>query len=47
MKDRRQLISLVQAGLLDLNLFGITAFNLDHANEAVSYAASHGGPFKP
>ena len=41
-----KLISLVQAGLLDLYLFEITPFDLDHANEAVSYAASNGGPFK-
>ena len=41
-----KLIRLVQAGLLDLHLFEITPFDLDHANEAVSYAASYGGPFK-
>ena len=41
-----KLISLVQAGLLDLQLFETTSFSLDHANDAVSYAASNGGPFK-
>ena len=39
-------VRLVQAGLLDLHLFEITSFDLEHANDAVSYAASHGGPFK-
>lgn len=41
-----RLISLIQAGLLDLRLFEITRFDLDDANEAVSFAASNGGPFK-
>ncbi|WNV87303.1 zinc-binding alcohol dehydrogenase family protein [Umezawaea sp. Da 62-37] len=35
-----QLISMVDAGLLDLAAFDVTAFDLDHANEAVAHAAS-------
>ena len=40
------LTRLVRAGLLDLGQFEVTEFDLDHANEAVAYAAAHGGPFK-
>jgi alcohol dehydrogenase len=40
------LVKLVQSGLLDLNNWDITTFDLDHANEAVSHAAVSGGPFK-
>ena len=41
-----RLIALVRSGLLDLSQFDITAFDLDHANEAVAYAAANGTPFK-
>lgn len=41
-----RLIGLIQSGLLDLRQWDVTEFDLDHANEAVSHAASHGGPFK-
>jgi len=40
------LTRLIQAGLLNLKEFEITPFALDQANEAVAYAAAHGGPFK-
>ena len=40
------LIRLIRSGLLDLNIFDVTVFDLDHANEAVAHAAANGGPFK-
>ncbi len=40
------LINLVRSGLLSLDHFEVTAFDLDHANEAVAHAAASGGPFK-
>jgi alcohol dehydrogenase len=42
----RRLIALVRAGLLRLDEYEATAFDLDHANDAVTHAAAHGGPFK-
>lgn len=42
----RRLIQLIRAGLLPLDQFETTSFDLDHANEAVAYAAAHAGPFK-
>ncbi|ULK98223.1 zinc-binding alcohol dehydrogenase family protein [Bradyrhizobium sp. I71] len=41
-----RLIALVRAGLLRLDEYKATAFDLDHANEAVEHAAANGGPFK-
>jgi NADPH:quinone reductase-like Zn-dependent oxidoreductase len=41
-----RLIALVRAGLLRLDEYETTAFDLDHANEAVEHAAANGGPFK-
>ena len=41
-----RLIALVRAGLLRLDEYETTAFDLDHANDAVAHAAAHGGPFK-
>lgn len=41
-----RLINLVRSGLLSLDHFKVTAFDLDHANEAVAYAAARGGAFK-
>jgi alcohol dehydrogenase len=40
------MVGLIRAGLVDLNHFQITSFDLDHANEAVAHAAANGGPFK-
>jgi len=40
------LVSLVRAGLLKLDGFDITSFDLDHANEAVAHAAANSGPFR-
>jgi NADPH:quinone reductase-like Zn-dependent oxidoreductase len=40
------LVSLVRSGLLRLDNFAVTEFDLDHANEAVAHAAANGGPFK-
>jgi alcohol dehydrogenase len=41
-----KLISLIRSGLIDLNQFEATSFDLDHANEAVAHAAANSGPFK-
>ena len=41
-----RLTQLIRSGLLDLAHFDVTAFDLEHANEAVAHAAVHGGPFK-
>jgi alcohol dehydrogenase len=41
-----RLVGLVRAGLLRLDQFESTTFGLDHANEAVSYAAAHAAPFR-
>ncbi len=41
-----RLVSLVRSGLLRLDNFDVTEFDLDAANEAVAYAAANGGPFK-
>lgn len=40
-----RLIALVRAGLLRLDHYEATAFDLDHANEAVAHAAANAGPF--
>jgi alcohol dehydrogenase len=40
------LAALVRGGLVDLNHFGITAFALDAANEAVAHAAADAGAFR-
>jgi alcohol dehydrogenase len=40
------LIALIRSGLLSLDHFEATTFDLDHANEAVTHAAANGGPFK-
>ena len=37
---------LIRAGLVNLDHFEITAFDLDHANEAVAHAAANSGPFR-
>jgi alcohol dehydrogenase len=41
-----RLTGLVRAGLLRLDQFEATTFDLDHANEAVAFAAAHAGPFR-
>lgn len=41
-----RLIGLIRAGLLRLDEYQTTDFDLDHANEAVAHAAANGGPFK-
>lgn len=41
-----RLIALVRSGLLRLEEYETTAFDLDHANDAVAHAAANGGPFK-
>jgi alcohol dehydrogenase len=42
----RLMAGMIRAGLVDLGLFEATAFDLDHANEAVAHAAAHAGPFR-
>ena len=37
---------LIRSGLVNLDHFEITAFDLDHANESVAHAAANRGPFK-
>jgi alcohol dehydrogenase len=41
-----RLLALIRAGLLPLDKLEIETFPLDQANEAVAYAATHGGPFR-
>lgn len=39
-----RMVRMIQAGLIDLNLFEMTEFGLDAANEAVAHAAANAGP---
>jgi alcohol dehydrogenase len=41
-----RMAGLIRSGLVDLNEFHVTAFDLDDANEAVADAAAHAGPFR-
>jgi NADPH:quinone reductase-like Zn-dependent oxidoreductase len=41
-----RLAALVRSGLLGLDQFATTIFDLDHANEAVAHAAADSGPFR-
>lgn len=41
-----RLVSLIRSGLLNLDHFDVTSFDLEDANEAVAHAAANGGPFK-
>ncbi|HEY3848655.1 MAG TPA: alcohol dehydrogenase catalytic domain-containing protein [Acetobacteraceae bacterium] len=41
-----RMVGLIRSGLLRLDDFETTTFDLDHANEAVAHAAANGGPFK-
>jgi len=40
------MVGLIRAGLIDLDHFAVTTFDLDHANEAVAHAAANAGPFR-
>jgi alcohol dehydrogenase len=39
------MIRLIATGALDLTPERVTRFDLDQVNDAVTYAATHGGPF--
>ena len=41
-----RLVGLIRSGLLRLDHYDATTFDLDHANEAVAHAAANAGPFK-
>ena len=41
-----RLVALIRSGLLRLDNFDVTTFELDNANEAVAHAAANHGPFK-
>jgi NADPH:quinone reductase-like Zn-dependent oxidoreductase len=41
-----RLVGLIRSGLLRLDHFEATTFDLDHANEAVGHAAENAGPFR-
>ena len=40
------LARLIEAGLLDLNLFNVQSFPLEQVEQAVDYAHEHGGAFE-
>jgi alcohol dehydrogenase len=40
-----RLIKMIRSGVLDLRHEAVTTFQLSQVNEAVAYAAAHGGPF--
>jgi alcohol dehydrogenase len=40
------MVGMMRAGLVDLNQFEVTTFDLDRANDAVAHAAANAGPFK-
>jgi alcohol dehydrogenase len=40
-----QMIRLIRAGVLDLSHEQLNTFSLDDANDAVTHAAAHPGPF--
>ena len=40
------MVGLIRSGLIGLDHFDVTAFDLDHANAAVAHAARDSGPFK-
>ena len=46
LEANNRLIGLARSGLLDLNHWKVTDFDLDDVNEAVADAAANGGPFK-
>jgi NADPH:quinone reductase-like Zn-dependent oxidoreductase len=41
-----RLVGLIRSGLLLLDQYDVTSFDLDHANEAVAHAAANAGAFK-
>jgi len=41
-----RIVGLVRSGLLRLDNFAVTEFDLDAANQAVAHAGANGGPFK-
>jgi alcohol dehydrogenase len=41
-----RLVGLIRSGLIKLDHFEAATFDLDHANDAVAYAAANAGPFK-
>lgn len=41
-----RMVGLIRSGLLKLDNFDFTAFDLDDANAAIEHAAANGGPFK-
>jgi alcohol dehydrogenase len=41
-----RLVGLIRAGLIKLDHFAATTFDLDHANDAVAHAAANAGPFR-
>ncbi|MDB5515719.1 MAG: alcohol dehydrogenase [Tardiphaga sp.] len=41
-----RLVGLIRSGLLKLDHFDTTTFDLDHVNEAVAHAAANAGPFR-
>ena len=41
-----RMAAMVRAGLVRLEEFAVTTFDLDHANEAVAHAATNARPFQ-
>jgi alcohol dehydrogenase len=41
-----RLVRLIRGGLLSLDQFEVTAFGLDHANDAVAHAAANSRAFR-
>ncbi len=41
-----RMVAMVRAGLVSLEEFAVTSFDLDHANEAVAHAAANARPFQ-
>jgi alcohol dehydrogenase len=41
-----RLAGMIRAGLIRLEEFAVTSFDLDHANEAVAHAAANARPFQ-
>jgi alcohol dehydrogenase len=41
-----RLVGLIRSGLLPIDQFEATCFDLDHANKAVAHAAANAGPFR-
>lgn len=41
-----RMVGLIRSGLIDLDQFDATVFDLDHVNDAIAHAAANGGPFR-